>query len=104
MSNITIKTPRAKEKLSLAASARIHTCTCTNTIPLLSDPLANQKSSNLPNFSSNELPEVEAIISMPTDHGKAVLTVGQLPNHSINLNIDILDDTFLKQMHVILKG
>ena len=34
---------------------------------------------------------------MPTvrwDHGKDVLTVGQLTNNSINLNIDIMDDTF----------
>lgn len=38
------------------------------------------------------------------DHGKPVLTVGQLSNHSINLNINILDDTFYKQKDVNLKA
>ena len=49
----------------------------------------------LKSFIQEKLPDAEIIVSTPTlrsDNGKAALTIRQLTNHLINLNIDILDN------------
>ena len=38
--------------------------------------------------------------TLTTDHGKAALTVSQLGNHPLNLNIDVIDNRNIKNRHL----
>ena len=42
--------------------------------------------------------------TLTTDHGKAALTVSQLVNHPLNLNIDVIDNRNIKSRHLSRKG
>ena len=50
-----------------------------------------------------KLPDCEIFISSPTlssDNGKAMLTVNQLSNHLLQLNIDIVDNRNIISKHL----
>ena len=63
-----------------------------------------------PNFKSliqEKLPGCKVFISTPalgSDNGKATLTVNQLTNHLIQLNIDIVDNRNIISKHLARKG
>ena len=42
--------------------------------------------------------------TLRTDNGKATLTVSQLVNHLLNLNIDVIDNRNIKSRHLSGKG
>ena len=54
-----------------------------------------------------KLPDCEIFISSPalsSDNGKAMLTVNQLSNHLLQLNIDIVDNRNIISKHLSRKG
>ena len=56
---------------------------------------------------NEKLPQCKVWLSTPTlrtDNGKATLTVSQLVNHLLNLNIDVIDNRNIKSMHISQKG
>ena len=61
----------------------------------------------LKSFITDNLPNCEVIISTPTlrtDDGKAALTVGQLTNHLLQLDIDIIDNRNINARNLGNKG
>ena len=55
---------------------------------------------------NEKLPQCKVWLSTPTlrtDNGKATLTVSQLVNHLLNLNIDVIDNTNIKSRHLSRK-
>ena len=56
---------------------------------------------------NEKLPQYKVWLSTPTlrtDNGKATLTVSQLVNHLLNLNIDVIDNRNIKSRHLSRKG
>ena len=56
---------------------------------------------------NEKLPQCKVWLSTPTlrtDNGKATLTVSQLVNHLLNLNIDVIDNRNIKSRHLRRKG
>ena len=56
---------------------------------------------------NEKLPQCKVWLSTPTlrtDNGKATLTVSQLVNHLLNLNIDVIDNRNIKSRHLSRKG
>ena len=56
---------------------------------------------------NEKLPQCKVWLSTPnlrTDHGKATLTVSQLVNNLLNLNIDVIDNRNIKNRHLSRKG
>ena len=56
---------------------------------------------------NKKLPQCKVWLSTPTlrtDNGKATLTVSQLVNHLLNLNIDVIDNRNIKSRHLSRKG
>ena len=56
---------------------------------------------------NEKLPQCKVWLSTPTlrtDNGKATLTVSQLVNHLLNLNIDVIDNRNIKNRHLSRKG
>ena len=56
---------------------------------------------------NKKLPQCKVWLSTPTlrtDNGKATLTVSQLVNHLLNLNIDVIDNRNIKNRHLSRKG
>ena len=54
-----------------------------------------------------KLPQCKVWLSTPTlrtDNGKATLTVSQLVNHLLNLNIDVINNRNIKSRHPSRKG
>ena len=54
---------------------------------------------------NEKLPQCKVWLSTPTlrtDNGKATLTVSQLVNHLLNLNIDVIDNRNIKSRHLSL--
>ena len=52
------------------------------------------------------LPQFKVWLSTPTlrtDNGKTILTVPQLVNHLLNLNIDVIDNRNIKSRHLVEK-
>ena len=55
---------------------------------------------------NEKLPQCKVWLSTPTlrtDNGKATLTVSQLVNHLLNLNIDVIDNRNIKNRHLSRK-
>ena len=56
---------------------------------------------------NEKLPQCKDWLSTPTlrtDNGKATLTVSQLVNHLLNLNIDVIDNRNIKSRNISRKG
>ena len=56
---------------------------------------------------NKKLPQYKVWLSTPTlrtDNGKATLTVSQLVNHLLNLNIDVIDNRNIKSRHLSRQG
>ena len=54
-----------------------------------------------------KLPQCKVWLSTPTlrtGNGKATLTVSQLVNHLLDLNIDVIDNRSIKNKHLSWKG
>ena len=52
---------------------------------------------------NEKLPQCKVSLSTPTlktDNGKSTLTVSQLVNHLLNLNIDVIDNKNIKSRHL----
>ena len=55
---------------------------------------------------NEKLPQCKVWLSTPTlrtDNAKATLTVSQLVNHLLNLNIDVIDNRNIKNRHLSRK-
>ena len=62
---------------------------------------------NFKSLIQEKLPDCKVFISTPTlrsDNGKATLTVNQLTNHLLQLNIDIVDNRNIISKHLSRKG
>ena len=58
-------------------------------------------------LGNEKLPQCKVWLStliLRTDNGKATLTVSQLVNHLLNLNIDVIDNRNIKSRHLSRKG
>ena len=61
----------------------------------------------LKSFITDKLPNCKVVISAPTlhtDDGKAALTVSQLTNHLLQLDIDIIDNRNINARNLGNKG
>ena len=62
---------------------------------------------NFKSFILDKLPDCKVFISAPTlrsDNGKATVTVNQLTNHLLQLNIDIADNRNIISKNLSRKG
>ena len=62
---------------------------------------------NFKSLIQEKLPDCKVFISTPTlrsDNGKATLTVNQLTNHLLQLNIDIIDNRNITSKYLSRKG
>ena len=61
----------------------------------------------LKSLVNEKLPQCKvwlSFLTLGTDNGKATLTVSQLVNHLLNLNIDVIDNRNIKSRHLSQKG
>ena len=62
---------------------------------------------NFKSLIQEKLRDCEVLISTPTlrsDNGKAMLTINQLTNHLLQLNIDIVENSNIISKHLSRKG
>ena len=81
--------------------------TGTNDAPSSTSREIQQNLLNLKALVNEKLPQCKVWLSTPilrTDNGKATLTVSQLVNHLLNLNIDVNYNRNIKSRHLSRKG
>ena len=80
--------------------------TGTNYSPSSTSREIQDNLSKLKPLDSEKLPQCKVWLSTPTlrtDNGKGTLTVSQLVNHLLNLNIDVIDNRNIKSRHLSRK-
>ena len=78
-----------------------------NEVPYLTSREILDNLITLKSFITDKLPNCKVVISTPTlrtDDGKAVLTVSQLTNHLLQLDIDIIDNRNINARNLGNKG
>ena len=79
----------------------------TNDAPYLSSRKILDNLITLKSFITDKLPNCKVVISTPTlctDDGKAVITISQLANYLIQLDIDIIDNRNINTRNIGKKG
>ena len=79
----------------------------TNDAPSITSREIQHNSLKLKSFVKEKLPQCKVWLSTPslrTDNGEATLTVSQLVNHLLNLNIAVICNRNIKNRHLSRKG
>ena len=79
----------------------------TNGVPSSTSREIQNNLLKLKSLVNEKLPQCKvwlSFLTLRTDNGKATLTVSQLVNHLLNLNIDVIDNRNIKSRHLSQKG